>query len=132
MSPDNVEIMLRAYEHLNRGEIDALIMLCDDDFQIDMSERVFNPDRYRGNHEIRRFYDDVMSAWESYHWEVERSRTIDDAVVALLHCTGISRHGGPQADWRVAWLWRFRDGRPVSLRFYRDRSEALKAVGLEE
>jgi ketosteroid isomerase-like protein len=132
MSYQNVDTVLAAYEHLNRGEVDALIALCDDEFEMDMSERVFNPDTYRGSRELRRFYDDVRSAWQSYHWEVEQTRTAGDAVVAMLHCHGQGRGGGPSVDWRVAWLWRFRDGRPVSLRFYRERPSALKAVGLEE
>jgi ketosteroid isomerase-like protein len=44
MSQDNVEIVRAAYEHLNRGDVEALIGLCDDDFRMDMTERVFNPD----------------------------------------------------------------------------------------
>jgi len=38
----------------------------------------------------------------------------------------------PTVDWRVAWLWKLRRGRPVSLRFYRGRAEALEAVGLKD
>jgi ketosteroid isomerase-like protein len=132
MSQENVEIVLAAYEHLNRGEVDALIELCDDDFRMDMSERVFNPDTYQGSDDIRRFYEGVRSAWETYHWEVEQTRTVGDAVVAMVHCRGQGRESGPWAEWDVAWLWRFRHGRPVSLRFYRDPPRALKAVGLAE
>jgi ketosteroid isomerase-like protein len=132
MSQQNVETVLAAYEHLNRGEVDALIALCDEDFVMDMSERVFNPDVYEGSQELRRFYDGVRSAWESYQWEVEQTHAVDDAVVAMLHCHGLGREGGPSVDWRVAWLWRFRGRRPVSLRFYRERQRALKAVGLEQ
>ena len=132
MSQENVEIVLAAYEHLNRGDVEALIELCDDDFVMDMSERVFNPDTYRGSHDLHRFYEGVRSAWDSYHWDVEEMRVVDDVVVAMVHCQGHGRAGGPPADWRVAWLWRFRDGRAVSLRFYRERQNALAAVGIEQ
>jgi len=104
--------------------------LCADDFVMDMSERVFNPDTYQGNHEIRRFCDGVRSAWESYQWEVEQTRAVGDIVVAMVHCRGQGRQGGPWADWRVAWLWRFQRGRAVSTRFYRDPLRALEAAGL--
>jgi ketosteroid isomerase-like protein len=130
MSQENVETVRAAYEHLNRGDVEALIDLCDDEFLMDMSERVFNPDTYRGNHDLRRFYAGVRSVWESYQWEVEETRAVDDMVVAMLHCHAQSREGGPPVDWHVAWLWRFRNGRPVSLRFYRDSARALEAVGL--
>jgi ketosteroid isomerase-like protein len=132
VSQENVEFVVAAYDHLNRGEVDTLIDLCDDGFVMDMTERVFNPDMYRGKHELQRFYEGVRSAWDTYLWEVEETRAVDDAVVAMLHCRAQARVGGPPVDWRVAWLWRFRQGRPVSLRFYRERASALKAVGLEE
>lgn len=132
MSEENVEIVRAAYGHLNRGDVESLIDLCADDFLMDMSERVFNPDIYRGGDGIRRFYRGVGSVWESYRWDVEEARAEGDSVVAILHCHGQSRDGGPPVDWRVAWLWRFRNGRAASLRFYRDIADALKAAGLED
>ena len=128
----NVETVRAAYDCLNRGDVEGLVAMCHDDFVMDMSERVFNPDTYRGADGIRRFCEEVMEAWESYHWDLEETRVADDCVVAMLHCVGQGREGGPSVDWRVAWLWRFRDGTPVALRFYRDRTEALEAVGLRE
>jgi ketosteroid isomerase-like protein len=127
----NAEVVRGAYELLNRGDVQALIELCADDFVMDMSERVFNPDTYRGPDGIRRFCEDVRAAWESYRWEVEETREADDIVVAMVHCRGQSRESGPGVDWRVAWLWTFREGEPMSLRFYRERTEALEAGGFE-
>jgi ketosteroid isomerase-like protein len=132
MSRENAAIVLAAYEHLNRGDVEALIALCDDDFLMDMSERVFNPDTYRGSQEIRRFYDGVQSVWDTYQWTVEQTRAVDDAVVAMVHCRGQGREGGPWAEWHVAWLWRIERGLLVSVRFYRDPPRALEAVGLTE
>src|SRR5215212_2194212 len=108
MSRDNVEVVRRIYQHLNRGDVDGLVELCDDDFLMDFSERVFNPDTYRGHDGIRRFYEGVREVWESYRWDVEDTRVVGDAVVALLYCRAQGRQGGPPADWRVAWLWTFR------------------------
>jgi ketosteroid isomerase-like protein len=132
MSQENVEIVRRIYEHLNRGDVEGVIELCDDDFLMDMSERVFNPDTYRGHDGIRRFYEGVTDAWESYLWHIEEARVTDDSVVAMLYCEGQSREAGPGVDWRVAWLWTLRRGRAVSVRFYRDRGKALEAAGLRE
>jgi ketosteroid isomerase-like protein len=130
MSQENAAVVRRIYELLNRGDVEGVVELCDDDFLMDMTERVFNPDTYRGPDGIRRFYAGVQDAWESYRWDVEETRIAGDSVVALLHCEGKSRAGGPGVDWRVAWLWELRRGRPVSLRFYRERAAALEAAGL--
>ena len=129
MSQDNVAIVRAAYDHLNEGDVEALIDLCHEDFVMDMSERVFNPDIYRGRDEIRRFYREVRGAWESYQWDIEDTRTEGDSVVAMLHCRGQSREGGPSVDWHVAWLWKLRDRRPIALRFYRDPARAVEAAG---
>ena len=120
------------YELLNRGDVEGVIELCDDDFLMDMSGRVFNPDTYRGHDGIRRFHEDVSEAGESYRWTVEDARVTGDSVVALLHCQGQSRHSGPTVEWRVAWLWELREGKAVSVRFYRDKAKALEAAGLRE
>jgi ketosteroid isomerase-like protein len=132
MSQENVELVREAFERLNRGDVDGVVELCDESFVIDMSERVFNPHVYRGHEGIRRFYDDVVEAWEYYRWNVEDALTAKDAVVAMLHCLGHGRGSGLDIDWRVAWIWTVREGRATSLRFYRDRERALEAVGLLE
>jgi ketosteroid isomerase-like protein len=132
MSEEKAEIVRRAYELLNRRDAEALAELCDDGFLMDMSERVFNPDTYRGPDGIRRFLGDVDAAWQSYRWDVEDTRVADDDVVALLHCEGRSREGGPEVDWHVAWVWKLRGETPISLRFYRDPAQALEAAGLSE
>jgi ketosteroid isomerase-like protein len=132
MSQENVEIVRRTYERLNRGDAEGVVELCDDAFLMDMSERVFNPETYRGHDGIRRFCEGVRDAWESYHWDIEETRIAGDSVVVMLHCQGQSREGGPGVDWRVAWLWKLRRGRPVYVRFYRQRAKALEAAGLRE
>jgi len=132
MPQENGELVRRIYERLNRRDVEGVVELCDDDFLMDMSERVFNPDTYRGHDGIRRFHEGVVDCWESYRWDVEETRVAGDSVVAMLHCTGQTREGGPGVDWRVAWLWNLRGGRPVSVRFFRDRAKALAAAGLQE
>ena len=132
MSRKNVEVVRSAYGYLNRGDVEALAGLCADDFVMDMSERVFNPDTYNGPDGVRRFLEGVRDAWESYHWSVEETHAAGDAVVAMLHCEARSRESGPSVYWDVAWLWRFDGETPVSVRFYRERDRALEAVGLSE
>jgi ketosteroid isomerase-like protein len=130
MSKENAEVVRQVYDLLNRGDIEGVIELCADDFQMDMTERVFNPDTYEGPDGLRRFYKDVTDAWDSYQWNVEETRTTGDTVVAMLHCEGQSREGGPNVDWRVAWLWKLRESRPVFTRFYRRREKVLEAARL--
>jgi ketosteroid isomerase-like protein len=130
MSDENAEIVRRIYDRLNHLDAEAIVELCHDEVVLDFSERVFNPEIYRGADGVRRFCRDVDEAWDSYHWDVEETRLAEDAVIAMVHCQGQAREGAPGVDWRVAWLWELRGGRVVSTRFHRERPKALEAAGL--
>ena len=126
MPRENVEIVRRAHEALNSGDVDALIALCDSRFRLDMSDRVFNPAVFEGHEGIRRFHSEVRDVWESYVWEPEELIDAGCDVVALLRSRGRGRGSGVEVDRETAMVWSVRDGRATALRFFRNRGEALK------
>ncbi len=132
MSQANVEVVRRAHEALNGGDVDALVALCDAAFRLDMSDRVLNPAVYEGHDGIRRFYAEVRDVWASYTWEPEELIESGDQVVALLRSSGRGRGSGVEIERRTAMVWTVRKKRATSLRFFRDRAEALDAAGLRE
>ena len=129
MSEANVELVRRAYEALNAGDMDGLIEICDPGFELDMEERVFNPATYRGHDGIRRFYAEVREVWEDYRWEPEELIDRGDQVVALLHARGRGRGSGLEIDRRVAMVWTVAGEKTLALRFYVDREAALRSAG---
>jgi ketosteroid isomerase-like protein len=124
-----VEIVRRAHEALNGGDIEALVALCDPEFRLDMSDRVFNPAVYDGHDGIRRFYAEVREVWERYTWEPEELIEQGDLVVALLRSAGRGRGSGIELERRTAMVWTVRQDRATSLRFFRDREAALESAG---
>jgi ketosteroid isomerase-like protein len=130
MSQENVEIVRRAHQALNDGDMDALVALCDAEFRLDMSDRVFNPAVYTGYDGIWRFYWEVRDVWEAYVWEPEELLEAGDKVVALLRSSGRGRGSGVEVERRTAMVWTVREGRATALRFFRDRNDALVAAGL--
>jgi uncharacterized protein len=132
MSQENVEIARKAHQHLNDGAIDALILLCDDDFELDMTARVLNPETYRGHQGIRRFHREVSDVWEEFRWEPLRFFDTADKVVVLLHSHGRGRRSGLEMAREAAMVWTIDEGRAMSVRFYTDQAEALEAAGLAE
>ena len=127
MPSESFEIVERAHEALNSGDIDALVDLCDDGFLLDMSDRVFNPAVYDGHEGIRRFYAEVRDVWETYVWEPEELIDMGSQVVALLRSTGRGRESGVEVERETAIIWSVQDGRLTALRFYRNRNEALRS-----
>lgn len=128
MPAENVEVVRRAHEALNSGDIDGLIALCDSDFRLDMSDRVFNPAVYDGHDGLRSFYGEVMDVWESFTWEPTEFEEHDGLVVALLQSIGKARGSGVELDRRSAMVWRVDGGKALSLTFYRDPAEAFAAA----
>jgi ketosteroid isomerase-like protein len=132
MSQENAEIVRLAHERLNEGDINGLIGLCDGDFELDMSARLVNPEKYRGHEGIRRFYREVREVWEEFRWEPLRFVGATDKVVVLLHSHGRGRGSGLEMARDAAMVWTVRGDRAVSVRFYIDQAEALEAAGLSE
>jgi ketosteroid isomerase-like protein len=128
MAGDNVEIVRRAHQALNAGEIDALVALCDPSFRLDMADRVFNPAVYHGHEGIRAFYTEVMDVWQSFTWELTDVEERGDLIVVSLESIGKARGSGLELDRRSAMVWHVVDGRAMSLTFYRDPEEARAAA----
>jgi ketosteroid isomerase-like protein len=122
------EIVRRAHEALNTGDVEALVALCDEDFRLDMSDRVLNPSVYEGHDGIRAFYAEVLDIWESFTWEPIELHEVDDLVVAVLHSRGKGRGSGVELDRRSAMLWRVDGERALSLTFYREPDAALASA----
>ncbi|HWG08397.1 MAG TPA: nuclear transport factor 2 family protein [Solirubrobacteraceae bacterium] len=129
MSQENVELVRCAHEALNGGDVDALVALCDADFRLDMSDRVFNPAVYEGHEGIRRFYSEVRDVWESYLWEPEQLMEAGENVIALLRSGGRGRGSGVEVERQTAMVWTVQNGQATALRFFRDRDAALEAAG---
>jgi len=134
MSEENVEIVRLAHECLNEGDINGLIALCSEDFGLDMSARVMNPETYRGHEGIRRFYREVSEIWEEFRWEPLRFAAAADKVVVVVRAHGRGRGSGLEiARARdTAWVWTIRGQLAVGVHFYLDTKEALEAAGLSE
>ena len=98
MPSENAEVVRRAHQALNSGDMDALVALCDKDFRLDMSDRIFNPAVYDGHDGIRQFYAEVRDVWEIYVWVPEQLIEAGSDVVALLRSTGRGRESGVEVE----------------------------------
>ena len=126
MPSENAEVVRRAHQALNSGDMDALVALCDKDFRLDMSDRIFNPAVYDGHDGIRQFYAEVRDVWEIYVWVPEQLIEAGSDVVALLRSTGRGRESGVEVERATAIVWSLRERQLTGLRFYRNRDEALR------
>jgi ketosteroid isomerase-like protein len=129
MSQENVEIVRRAF--LDPGPLtDAPTVAPDAEF--DFTEIYPDQAVLRGVEEMRRFRD--SGPWgDSIRFEPECYLDIDEErVLVLTRATATGRASGVSLESSVAHEITIRDGRMVRVKVYRDRAEALKAVGLSD
>jgi hypothetical protein len=131
MSQENVEHTHRAIDALNRRDLEAYLMLMDEDVEA-VSRIAAVEGGLHGHDGIRTWWDNWFGSFPDYTIEVVRMRDIEDITLATIKAVG---HGAgsalPFED--NAWLaGRWRDGRCTWWQVFPAEAEALEAVGLSE
>ena len=133
MSRENVEtfkLVLETVGELSSGP-DSLIALADPEIEWRSFFAALLPTgEYHGHDGLREYVKDLSEAWEDLRVEVDGVLDAGEIVVGLgrIHFRG--RSGGVESPSEAGWMMRFRDGRVVRFRAFRDPGAALEAVGL--
>jgi ketosteroid isomerase-like protein len=133
MSRENVETVRRWAESLDRREFPQVFEMLDPDVEIDLSRNVFNPDVYHGHSGVERWRDVIDEVWDDFRAMLDELIDAGDDVVTAATIQGKGKESGVDVRMQVFQIWTLRDSKAVRLvGGYRDRSEALEAVGLSE
>ena len=97
--------MREVYEAFAEGDLDRLFALVDAEIELDLSQRLLEPEIFRGHEGLREFLRRQRDA----------CRMSDIDVVA-----------------RSAWVWELRDGLAIRITMHQSKAEALEAVALSE
>src|SRR5215216_940092 len=132
MSQENVEIVLRALDSINRGDIDGALEPAADDFEMDWSNSI-GPLKgiHRGREEVMKFWLSFLDAFDSLQWVPEEIIDIDESrVIVVNHVRMRGRSSGVRVEGIGAALWTFRDGKARSIKLFQSKAEALEAAGV--
>jgi uncharacterized protein len=132
MSEENVEILNRAYAALNRGDLDAVLGICDPEIECRLPEGGLNTGTHRGLQELRGLLEGYTDTFEPFRAEPERIVSADDQVVVFLRMSGEGRGSGVAVDLRPAHVWTLRNGKVIRLQVFPRGEGALEAAGLSE
>ncbi len=133
MSQENVEIVRRAYEVFNRREGESALDLYARDIEWDLSRAMLGTGEvYRGHEGVRESFRDLLTAFAAIDFEIERYEGFGEQVLATVRERYRGRGSGIEVDRRHFALWTVRAGKVARMRVYRERAEALEAVGLSE
>ena len=144
MSEEDVELVRRWYAWFP-GLFD--VAPGDDRELIDAAFRTFLEERFEarldpdypegeqafaGRNGAIQFLTMLRNVWGEFQVEPQRFLDAGDRVVVLIRVVAKGGASGVPIEMETAHVWTVRDGRLRSVRFYRDRSQALEAVGLSK
>ena len=117
-------------EAITSGDVEAAVAVCHPQIEFDsvlgISGRV-----YTGHDGIRRYLEDVASAWDEWRVEVDRITEGSDGrvlIVMTMHARG-KGSGVPLAEC-TAHIWTLADGKLLRNERFREPEQALRELGL--
>ena len=128
MSQENVERVKTGFAAHNRGDMDALVEFYDPDVVFE----TLLLGTHHGNEAIRLIYEENQKTLVGY--DVVPVELIDagDKVVAVAQTVGAGTTSQIAVDDRFAFVFTFKGERCVREQAFRNKEEALEAVGLSE
>lgn len=80
---------------------------------------------FTGREEFERTFRDFLETWEDFETTYEITDLDDGRVIVETTISGRGRGSGATVAWPSAQIWEFEGDRPVRMRWYRTREEAL-------
>jgi ketosteroid isomerase-like protein len=130
MRAESDEPVRRFAAAISRCDTEAALAVCDPEIEF-LSMLAVDGRAYVGHAGIRRYFDDIRSAWEEWRVDVHRTAVAPDGRVLIemtMHARG-KGSGAPLSEF-AAHLWFLRNGKLLRNENFRDPEEAARAVGL--
>jgi len=130
---ENVESVLRGYDALNRGDLEAATSNMAADFEFTLPPMLPDYDtESRGPEEFKRVWLGWRDQFEDFRLEVEEAFDAGDGRVLVMAATrGVGK--GSRAEVRspsFAQIWKLENGIAVSMLSLPNRATALGELGL--
>lgn len=132
MSQENVELVKRQIEALNRGDWEGSIEGVDPEIEWVVAREHPASRTLRGVQDLRAYRQDWAQSLGGLSFEPERVVGRDDVVVAIGRIKGTGVESGAEVGVPLGFLSRFRDGAVVRVEEYLDPQQALEVAGLGE
>ena len=124
---DQIRIVSRGYEALNRGDIPGVLELVHPDFEWSDPPDVVGARGGVGRGDFAAYLESLGQAWDEFRCEPEEFRIAGDALVVIVREGGRGKLSGATVEHRLVHVWRFREGRAVSLEAYAEEPGRVAA-----
>lgn len=128
MSQENVEVVQRAFEHFNAGDLPAFFELFDP--ELTYRNREDEPDvrLYEGLDEYKGYVASWLGMFDDLRFETHEFVDLGERVIAVADLVGRGRQTGADVRGSYVFLLRLRGGVIVQGGEYAAKEEALKAA----
>lgn len=131
MDAQGAELVRRAYEALNRRDLDGALQHLDPAIEWQMSDGFARTRRtlhgHRGIREVVGLFDEAL---EDFRVEPVALHEGAGAVVVQLRASGRVRGTGDVTGYDLVQVWRVRDGAATAVEAYPTLEEAWTAAGM--
>ena len=133
MSEENVERARRAYDAISRNDLEAALALLHPEGEfVPRLLGVEGGGTYRGHQGAREWWQSIFSAFPDFNATVLEIRAVADATISQVRFQGSGGESGVPFEDTIWQVMRWRNGKAIWIKSYRDRAGALEAVGLSE
>ena len=129
---DNVRLVKRLYEAINRRDPEAGFDLVDPEFEWRVPEWAILGGTYRGREEVERAINAQLDVFDQFQIVPEEFFEGGEKVVVFVRQRARGGASGAEVEIRVGHLWTIQSGKAASLQIFPERRKALEAAGLGE
>jgi ketosteroid isomerase-like protein len=123
------EVVQRAFEAWNRGDIDAYLADLSPDVEAVPFGAALEGKVCRGHAEVRAWWRAHLEVWETFVLRTEEFMQVGTELVVSGRWEAVGR-SGVELSTPATWVFGFREGKIAYWQAYTSRAGALEAVGL--
>jgi ketosteroid isomerase-like protein len=133
MSQENVEIARQLLVAVGERDLSALLRLTDPQVEWrSFFAALQESGEYHGHDAMSQYLSDLDDAFEFLQADAMSLLDVGDVVIGVGRIRYRGESSGVEMEVPSGWMFKFRDGKAIRFRAFREPEEALEAVGLAD
>lgn len=129
-----MEIVRNAFAAFDRGDIEGVLRLCDEDIVITQPPELPGvPREQRGHRGVLEAFAIWPEQWDDYRIEILRIAAAPSGkVIVTTRNRGRGKQSGVEVDMEISFVFTVRDAKISEWRLFVQEDQALEAAGVSE